>query len=317
MPRPSATDRLGRILAMVPWIASQDRPRIDDVCARFDISREELVADLDVVFVVGLYPYTPDNLIEVDIDDDRVSINYTNFFERPLRLSRDEALALLAAGVASAAQPGHDPEGPLARGLAKVAGVLGIDLDDDLGVVLADDELDTLAVLDDAIDRGQVLHIGYFSHARNAQTERDIEPRGRFATDGAWYLDAFCRATGEQRVFRVDRITSMAVTDERFEPTGVGADRTSLASFEPTDAVPRVTIELPPAGSWVAEQYPVDAVEDIGDGRRRVTLAVTARPWLERLLLRLGPEATVVDAPADLVDAGPSAAERLLARYDA
>ena len=318
MPRPSATDRLGRILAMVPWIASQDRPRIDDVCARFDISREELVADLDVVFVVGLYPYTPDNLIEVDIDDDRVSINYTNFFERPLRLSRDEALALLAAGVASAAQPGHDPEGPLARGLAKVAGVLGIDLDDDLGVVLADDELDTLAVLDEAIDGGQVLHIGYFSHARNAQTERDIEPRGRFATDGAWYLDAYCRETGEQRVFRVDRITSLTVTAEGFDPAGPSvADRTALASFEPTDSVPRVTIEVPPSGSWVAEQYPVDAVEDLADGRRRVTLAVTARPWLERLLLRLGPDATVVDAPADLADAGPSVAARLLAVYGA
>ena len=313
MPRPSATDRLGRILAMVPWIASQGAPRIDDVCARFGISREELVEDLNVVFVVGLYPYTPDNLIEVDIDDDRVSISYTNFFERPLRLSRDEALALLAAGVASAAQPGHDPEGPLARGLAKVAGVLGIDLDDDLGVVLAEEETETLAQLDTAIAEGRVLHIGYYSHARNEQTERDIEPRHRFATDGAWYLDAFCRATGEQRVFRVDRITALEVTDDRFEAAPDTA--AALTSFAPDDDVPRVTIELPPAGSWVAEQYPVDEVIDAGDGRRRVTLAVTARPWLERLLLRLGPDARVVEGPDDLVDAGASAARRLLATY--
>ena len=313
MPRTSATDRLGRILAMVPWIASQDGPRIDDVCARFGIERDELLDDLNVVFVVGLYPYTPDNLIEVDFDDDRVWISYTNFFERPLRLSRDEALALLAAGIASAAQPGHDPEGPLARGLAKVADVLGIDLDDDLGVVIADDEADTLAAVDEAVATGQVLHIGYFSHARNEQTERDIEPHRRFATDGAWYVDAFCRATGEERVFRLDRITSMTTTGDRFEPVEQVVDR--AGGFDLPSDVARVTVEIPPAGAWVAEQYPVDDVAEVGDGRLRVTLPVTARPWLERLLLRLGPDATVVDAPADLAEAGRSAAERLLERY--
>lgn len=313
MSRPSATDRLGRILAMVPWIASQGGPRIDEVCARFAIAREELLDDLNVVFVVGLYPYTPDNLIEVDFDDDRVWISYTNFFERPLRLSRDEALALLAAGVASAAQPGHDPEGPLARGVAKVAAVLGIDLDEDLAVVLPEDHADMLVTLDDAIVEGRVLHLEYFSHARNEHTERDIEPHRRFATDGAWYVDAFCRATGEQRVFRVDRITSLHDTGDRFRPPDDTAHRE--AAFEPGADLPRVTIDVPAEGSWVAEQYPVDDVSVLGDGRRRITLAVTARPWLERLLLRLGPDATVVDGPDGLVVAGADAARRLLELY--
>ena len=314
MPKAPATDRLGRILAMVPWIASQDGPRIDDVCARFGIDRDELLEDLNVVFVVGLYPYTPDNLIEVDFDDDHVWISYTNFFERPLRLARDEALAVLAAGVASAAQPGHDPEGPLARGLTKVAGVLGIDLDEDLEVVLPPEHPDTLAVLDEAIADGRVLHIGYFSFARNAQTERDIEPHRRFAVEGAWYLDAFCRTTDEERVFRIDRITSLTPTDDRFDPAP-RHEPDDAGVFEPDDALPRVTIEVPAESSWVAEQYPVDDVVTEPAGRHRITLAVTARPWLERLLLRLGPEARVVDAPPDLADAGRAAAQRLLAVY--
>ena len=312
MPRPSATDRLGRILSMVPWIASQDGPLIDEVCARFGISREELLDDLNVVFLVGLYPYTPESLIEVDVDDDRVWIDYTNFFERPLRLSRDEALALLAAGVASENQPGHDPDGPLARGVAKVAAVLGIDLDDDLGVVIADDEVEHLAALDDAMADGRVLHIGYFSHARNESTERDIEPLRRFATEGAWYLDAYCRSSGDSRVFRVDRITSIEPTDERFERTGA---RTSTAAFEMTDDLPRVTVRIPAGAAWVVEQYPTDGVVELPDGRLDVTLAVSAGPWLERLLLRLGGEASVVEAPAEFQDAGSAVARRLLARY--
>ncbi len=312
MARPSATDRLGRILSMVPWIASQDGPLITDVCDRFDITRDELLDDLNVVFLVGLYPYTPESLVDVDVDDDRVWIRYTNFFERPLRLTRDEALGLLAAGLASEAQPGHDPDGPLARGVQKVAGVLGIDLDDDLGVVLADDETELLSALDEAMAEGRVVHVEYFSHARNESTERDIEPLRRFATDGSWYLDAYCRSSGDHRVFRVDRITSLELTDEHFEPSEVP---TEMVSFHADATLPRVTIDIPAAASWVVEQYPHDAVTELGDGRTRVTLAVSAEPWLERLLLRLGPDARVVDGPDELTEAGARAARRLLARY--
>ena len=78
MARPSATDRLGRILAIVPWIAEQGNPLIADVCERFGLTPEELLDDLAVVPLVGLHPYTPDSLIELVVDDDRVSIEYGN-----------------------------------------------------------------------------------------------------------------------------------------------------------------------------------------------------------------------------------------------
>jgi len=46
-----------------------------------------------------------------------------------------------------------------------------------------------------------------------------------------------------------------------------------------------------------------------------VTLAVTAPAWLERLLLRLGPAATVVDAPPAFENLTERAAQRILDRY--
>ncbi len=314
MARPSATDRLARILSMVPWIASQDQPRIDDVCERFDISRQELVADLNVVFVVGLHPYTPESLIEVIFDDEHVSIDYTNFFERPLRLTRGEALAILTAGIAATTQPGHDPEGPLARGLAKVAAVLDIDLDDDLGVVVDDRVAATAQLLDRAIRERAVVHLGYFSHSRNERTERDVEPRRVFASDGAWYLDAHCRATDEDRVFRLDRIVEAAATAERFDP---GPEPTRAVAFLASPELPRVVVEVGPEHRWLIDRYPTEQVEELSSGRTRVELVVSARPWLERLLLQLGPDASLVEAPADLQGSAAAAASRILARYRA
>ncbi len=312
MARPSATDRLARILAMVPWIASQDSPRIDDVCERFGISRKELVADLNVVFVVGLYPYTPESLIEVIFDDEHVSIDYTNFFERPLRLSRDEALGILAAGMASAAQQGHDPAGPLARGLAKVAAVLDIDLDEDLGVVVDERTASTHQLLDRAIRDHTVVHLAYFSHSRNERTERDVEPLRLFTSDGVSYLDAHCRATDEDRVFRLDRIVEASATESVFDP---GSVPTHDTAFQPSPELPRVVVEVGHEHAWLVDHYPTETVEHLPSGRLRVGLVVSARPWIERLLVQLGPSARVVEGPVEYADVASDAARRILERY--
>jgi hypothetical protein len=47
-------------------------------------------------------------------------------------------------------------------------------------------------------------------------------------------------------------------------------------------------------------------------------LAISARPWLERLLLRLGPRARIVDVSGDedLAGCAAQAARRVLARYE-
>lgn len=312
MARPSATDRLARILSMVPWIASQDWPRIDDVCERFEITRDELVADLNVVFVVGLYPYTPESLIEVDFDDEHVSIAYTNFFERPLRLSKDEALAILTSGMLSSSQPGHDPDGPLARALTKIATAIDIDLDDDLGVVVDEGAAAHQQLLDQAIRERIVVHLAYFSHSRNERTERDVEPLRLFTADGVRYLDAHCRATDENRIFRLDRVLEATTTDETFDP---GEVPTHDAAFVPSPDLPRVVVEVGPEHSWLVDQYPHEEAETLDSGRIRLRLVVSARPWLERLLVQLGPSARIVEAPDDLRSCRADAADRILQRY--
>jgi len=116
--RTAAHDRLGRLLAIVPWVAARDGPEIAEVCRRFGITQRELLADLDLLFVCGVYPFTPDVLIDVDIADGRVWIRFADYFRRPLRLTPPEGLALIGAGAALLGVPGADPDGALARALS-------------------------------------------------------------------------------------------------------------------------------------------------------------------------------------------------------
>ena len=69
MNRVPASARLRRMLSILPWLMSQpDGASIDDLCRRFDLTREQLLADLDIVWMVGVYPYSPDTLVEVMVD---------------------------------------------------------------------------------------------------------------------------------------------------------------------------------------------------------------------------------------------------------
>jgi hypothetical protein len=85
---------------------------VSEVCQRFDISERELLADLNMLFMCGVYPYTPDSLIEVDLDGGRVWVRFADWFRRPLRLTPPEGLALVAAARAMLGVPGTAHWGP-------------------------------------------------------------------------------------------------------------------------------------------------------------------------------------------------------------
>lgn len=314
MSRQGASDRVRRLLSLAPWVAAQaDGAPIDDVCRRFEISRKVLLADLDSLMMVGLPPYTPDTYVDVVVDDDRVWIT-PQWFDRPLRLTPEQALALVAAGRSLLGVPGADPEGPLARGLDKLAAALDVDpaaIEVDLG----DADAVVLRELGRACRERCAVRLDYYAYGRDERGDRVVEPWAVFNDQGNWYLQGWCREAEGERVFRVDRVHGVEVLED--EPIDPPADPPSLAVFSPGPMTPEVTLELAPGAAWVIEQYPTVAVEALETGWFRVTLAVTARPWLERLLLRLGPAARVAAAPDGFAGLRAEAAQRVLARYRA
>ena len=309
MTRQSAVDRLRRLLALVPWVAAAEGPTVEEVCSRFALTPDELAADLGLLFVCGLHPYTPDMLIEADIADGRVWIRYADFFSRPLRLTPSEGLALVAAGTALLALPGTDPEGPLARGLAKLARVLGVAPEEAVEVELGAAPPELLAVLQAASAEHRQVQIDYYAYGRDEWTTRTIDPWSIFSSAGQWYALAWCHRVEGERLFRVDRVRAAVPLDARFAPP---PPRVATALYSPRPDDPVVVLELGPAARWVAEQYPNEGVEEVGDGWCRVRLRASGRSWLERLLLRLGPDGRVVEGAPGVA---ASAAARLLQRY--
>jgi proteasome accessory factor C len=208
--------------------------------------------------------------------------------------------------------PGADPDGPLGRGLAKLATALG---EDDTAGVRVDLERPELADrLAEAISSGIRLRIDYWSASRDELTTRAIVPRQLYSDRGEWYVSADDDRSGEVRTFRVDRIEAMEATGEAAGQQAIGELPTPGEWF--TDAsIPRVTLRLAPPAHWIVERYPADEVgEPDADGWLTARLPVASQRWFVRTMLRLGPNAEVLE-PAGVVDEIGAAAARVLERY--
>lgn len=313
MARTPADVRLARLLDIVPWVASRDGPTLAEVSERFGISEDELVAELNLLFLCGLYPFTPDVLIDVDIADGRVWIRMADYFRRPLRLSPQEGLALESAARAFLGLRSGEPDGALASALAKLETVLGVAPDEALEVELGSAPPDLLESLQHSAAQHQKVRLDYYSFGRDGRSERVVRPWNVFSSAGHWYLRAWCEQVDAERLFRVDRIIAATELPERFDPPDGRGDRDDR-TFDPQPDDPVVVIDLDPAARWIAEQYPNEDVSEMPGGVLRVRLRVGQQAWLERVLLKAGPHATVVEGPPDVAAV---AAGRILARYRA
>ncbi|MGH2718064.1 MAG: helix-turn-helix transcriptional regulator [Actinomycetota bacterium] len=305
--------RFRRLLTLVPYVVKRPGISVKELCREFAINRTQLVADLNLLFVCGLPGYGPGDLIEAFIDGNRVSIRLADYFSRPLRLTPAEGL-LLYTGAQALAAAGVGDEA-LSRAVARLERALGPDVLSRVTVEL--EGTGELTTIREALLSRRRLHLVYYTHSRDATTERDVDPWTLFLSSGRWYLVGWCHRVDGERIFRLDRIRSAALLDDPADiPDGV-----DLAKYESLyvrhDEDAEVVMELSPrVAGWMAESYPLVAEEPLDGGWVRVRLAAGGTAWLEKLLLRLGPEARVV-SPPELTERMKALACRLAQRYRA
>ncbi|GIF76033.1 helix-turn-helix transcriptional regulator [Asanoa siamensis] len=315
--RPSA-DRLGRLLNLVPYLLARPGIEVAQAAADLGVTQRQLREDLELLWVCGLPGYGPGDLIDMAFDGDRVTITYDAGIDRPLRLTPDEALALVVALRMLAETPGMANRDAIERALAKIEHAAG-DLAGAPVAVRMPGSDDRLATLRGAVERGRALRITYYAQTRDETTERVIDPMRLLMVEGRAYVEAWCRRAEAVRLFRADRIDALTELDEpAAPPSGAEPHDVSDGVFAPGPELPLVTIKVGRGGRWITEYYPCEEVRP--DGRDSdewvVSLRVTDLAWAQRFVLGLGPDATAV-SPPELVERVRDAATAALDAYAA
>jgi proteasome accessory factor C len=314
-----ATDHLPRLLALVPWLLSHPDISVGEVAREFGVTEAQIRADVNLLWMCGLPGYGPGDLIDVEWRGDRVTLSNAETIERPLRLTPDEALAMITALRALSGTPGIVSTAAIDRALAKLeAAAGGVTGSERVVVATTGQAGDTSVVttITDALARSRRVHLRYWVPARDEATERDVDPIRLFTSDATTYLSGWCHAVEDLRTFRLDRVLDATVLDQEINvPDDVRARAFDSELFTPSPEDRLVTFSLDPAARWAADYYQCESVEERGDGGLIVKLRSRDDAWARRLALGLAGVARLTDPP-ELADLVRDAAVAALAAYD-
>ncbi|MFF2331356.1 MULTISPECIES: helix-turn-helix transcriptional regulator [unclassified Streptomyces] len=182
-----------------------------------------------------------------------------------------------------------------------------------------------LPAVAEAVWDDRVVRARYRRSGRADDVERELDPYGLVLKAGVWYLCA--RVADDFRVYRIDRFSAVAVSDERF----VRDERFDLARFWDERAAQfarsllrtEVTVRMSEEGvrrlPYVMDRSAAhEALDAAGPpdthGWLTVTVPVESLDVAYSQLLSLGPESEVIEPPA-LRARFAAAAERLRDLY--
>ncbi len=215
-------NRIDRLMGYLLMLQSRELVRAQDFAEQFEISERTVYRDMQALCEVGV------PIAAMPGEGYRLMAGY---YLPPIMFTPDEARALF---LAVAMLDGFTSEGEtktaVSTALAKIQTVLPRATRrqvEALQTILHfyafpspslnfDDA--TFVSLQEAIHRRQVVHLRYHAQHSNRITERDVEPSHMVFLDKAWMLVGYCRLRQGERVFRLDRIDHLHITNENFIP---------------------------------------------------------------------------------------------------
>jgi proteasome accessory factor C len=196
-------DRLSRLLLELPWLIQNKNTSIDTFCTQFNISRDEAIKDLSLLTYVGPGRFGGE-LVDIQYDDDNISVIDSQGFDRPLKLNNIEAVLLLL-GVKNLGEMSKDK-----HELIDVETKLTKLIESDVANENRHKEYSLKRdLVKEAISNGNQLRIHYVDSSLKLTTERLITPVEITGLDAKEYLTAIDTNSNQRKSFRLDRIVKV------------------------------------------------------------------------------------------------------------
>lgn len=216
-------NRIDRLFAILLLMQLKRRRTAREIAAQFGISERTVYRDMQALSEMGI-PLTAQAGEGYELLD--------SFSMPPIALNEGETRAAVMAiqwfirnstgDLQTNARAGlHKIEAVLPPALQEAVRALARLIDYYPAATPVDWEQPELQQIVDAIRSCRVLRIAYQGFQAAGATRRDIEPLRLTLSQGAWYVEAFCRLRGDLRSFRMTRIESITTLDETFTPRTV------------------------------------------------------------------------------------------------
>lgn len=198
--------RTERLLTLLPWLTARRSTVLSEIATKFQLTESKLINDLTTLTFTGPGQYGGD-LVDIHFNDGVVSIINSQGFDKPSRLSSDEA-RLLAKTLINLLpyldQSMKDVASNLINKLMKNEEVVHV-------VESENNESSSLDLIVDAIKSKRILGFEYSTEREQKSRERSVLPNYLEWRRGELYLDGICQEQLAERTFKVDRIQKLRV----------------------------------------------------------------------------------------------------------
>lgn len=200
-------ERLSRLLLELPWLIQNRNTSIDTFSDQFDISRDEAIKDLSLLTYVGPGRFGGE-LVDIQYDDENVSVIDSQGFDRPLKFNNIEAVLLLL-GVKNLSEVSNE-----ISDIKNVEIKLSKLIESDIASGGTQEEYAIKRdVIDKAILNKKQLVIHYVDSNLRLSSERSISPIAIKTLESKEYLSALDNDSKQNRSFRLDRIVKIRLVD--------------------------------------------------------------------------------------------------------
>lgn len=313
----TSEDQLKRMLQLVPFLVHNQGLHIQDVADRFGVTRKELENDLLILICSGLPQGYPDELLDIQWEDDHVFISQSLELNRPVRFTVDEACALLTGletlnGLPELAE-GSALESVTLK-LMAAAGEEGLRAGALSGPEVGPDNSANLDLIRGAIESGSQLHLVYLSAQKDSLSERDVDPLRLYSMDNTWYFEAYCHSAAGLRNFRLDRIEDLTLNGKPVASPVKPDGGFPAKLFTPNDDDTVVTVQLTGRGAGLADDYYAERSAPLPDGGLVAEIRFGNTSWLPMFVAQHGGTVRILE-PAALAEASREWIDAALAQY--
>lgn len=203
--------KAARLLDLVPFITTHQGISIKDLATEFAITTEELLDDLNTLWMCGLPGYTPLELIDLSFESGYVSIRNAEILQK-VRLLTKEELVVIAIGLdflkESLSKDREDLLVAITSLQNKIKSLIG-----DIAQVTPTVDSAHRAVILRALKERKNLEIDYHSLIRDQISTRIVTPLELGEDKGIEVLLAYCSTASGFRTFRLDNVKQAKLLD--------------------------------------------------------------------------------------------------------
>jgi len=157
----------------------------------------------------------------------------------------------------------------------------------------------TINLISHAIDKRRTVQMRYYSASRDSTGRREVDPYHLWFASGGLYLIAYCHLRKDVRLFAVERVRSLALTDHPYQmPLGFNVQEYVQDALNVMRGR-RIEVELlfsKKAAAWLKDKswHPSQETRLLKDGRLKMTLKVANNEELIGWILSFGGQVRVV-----------------------